>query len=260
MLTAPRHSATGQNPVSFSANADATSNEASGVFSSNLLATPATGMGNRDPSSEDSESHNSSTTQKVQANHCDDELEDDGGLKSLIKKHTASPKVAKELYEKVCGILEYAPQQSICSLKRIEKLSLLDALELDTCYYACTNSDDSSSKPSSSSSTFNAASGSNPSPNKHASGPGNGSNGIANDNITEITALTEVIAAETRSRSGKAQFQFRCPHHAYLPDLFRVNYGTSTRYRSCMGPGWNSIHHLRYVRIWHKQTSDRSDF
>jgi hypothetical protein len=42
-----------------------------------------------------------------------------------------------------------------------------------------------------------------------------------------------------------------------LPDLFRVNHGTSTRYRSCMGPGWNSIHHLRYIATWPKEMSDR---
>jgi len=212
-------------------------------------------MGGGNPSSEDSESssHNSSTSQKAQANHCDDELEDDGGLKSLIKKHTAGPKVAKDLYEKVYTILEYAPQQTICSLKRIESLSLLDALELDNCYHACTNSDEPSSKPSSSSSTFNAASGSCSSPNKLLGGSGNGANDNRTDNVTEITELTEVIAAETHSRSGKAQFQFRCPHHAYLPQLFRVNHGTSTKYRSCMGPGWNSIHHLRYIQYGPKK-------
>ena len=221
------------------------SNGDSGVPDSTLPTIPAAAMGSGNPSTEDSES---TTSQKARVNHCDDELEDDGGLKSLIKNNTAGPKVAKELFERVCGKLEYAPQQKIHSLEDTQLFSLLDALELDICYYGCANSGDRGSKASSSSPTSSAAGGSSPAPNKHPGGSGNGANGGSNDNFTEITESTEVVNAETRSRPGKADFLFRCPHHAYLPELFRVNHGTS-RYRSCMGPGWNNIHHLRCVWI-----------
>lgn len=202
--------------------------------------------------SQSTEDNTSTASRKQQTSNYEDELEDDGGLKSLIKKNMPCPTAAKAMYKRVFGKLEYVPLQKIHSSEILEPYSLLDALELDFGHYTVTGTEDTSSISESSSSDPSTTGRPSPAQNDQRGSSGS-SRKRARTNLTNsLDEVNEsqgiIVKRAARPRSNEPRFPLRCPHHAYLPTLFCVQNDThSKKYRSCMGPGWNNINHLKYV-------------
>jgi hypothetical protein len=75
-----------------------------------------------------------------------------------------------------------------------------------------------------------------------------GSNPTKSDNLPRDDP-NQLVKSGVKSNSQqihKPQL-LRCIHNAIAPGIFSVNEVTLEKFRSCSGPGWNSIQHLKYV-------------
>jgi hypothetical protein len=177
-------------------------------------------------------------------------------LECLVKDDVlrSDPEVADLVYNKIKGKLEYATPDDIEQPLGSHELSLLRLLELEafgivqpngsfTAYAGSSSS--GSSAPSHSNQGIGASS---------SSASQNSSGGIVP--IKDSASPNGSPIQQTKSQKGSSKSgtapspkarAFRCFHNAIYPAVFCVNGETLQKFRTCTGPGWKSMQHLKYA-------------
>jgi hypothetical protein len=221
-----------------SENADVISDSSSRASSCRSQATPPSGVGSENPSTkgDSSESQASDSTQ---------DTGNSGPLRKLVGEFTNAD-VAEQLFKAVRGKLEYAPQRKIVSFDDIQNTPLLDQIELDWAGIIVPLARTCVSSPSSTvpfSAGPNQSGGSSSS--RQSGGSGNQSeraSGTPNEGLNNRGNSTADNSRETATKPAIISL-FRCLHNAYWPEVFCGS--TSKRFRTCAGPGNNTIQHLK---------------
>lgn len=217
---------------------------------------------NRSPSGGEGDSSDSPTSSGSSDTHArmiTSRPERGDDLEYLIKDDVlrSDPEVADLVYIKIRGKLEYATPDEIEKPLGSHELSLLRLLELEafgivqpnggvTAYAGSSSSGTSApSRTSDSNQAIGASS---------SSASQNGSGGLVP--VKDSASPNESPIQQTKSlkgssKSGTAQSPkaraFRCFHNAIYPAVFCVNGETLQKFRTCTGPGWKSMQHLKYV-------------
>jgi hypothetical protein len=192
----------------------------------------------------------------------EDNDSNDDELMALFRKHT-NAELAKQLFDTFQGKLEYVPLQEIPLTENIYNLSLIDLLEFETTNYeikrmissckSLENSESAFSKEVLADTADGRGSTASDGPNDLsmnqgqgiqplATGQGDG-NGHSSGTRDRGSQNTSRANHSNRLQASGPITRFRCPYHAFSPELFC---GTGDKkYRTCQGPGWKTIQALK---------------
>ena len=210
------------------------------------------------PGEDGNSSESTSVTSNTHAHDADAKPNRHDKLEALIKDDVLryDPEVADLFYEKIKGILEYASPEEIEQPQGSHELSLLHLIELEAVGLVQPSGGateyDGSSATGTSSSPSAASSGQalvpSPSPGNNQGGTGNSApakdRASANEGSSQQTKRQKTNPKSIMSQSSKAR-AFRCFFNALYPSVFSVNQETLEKYRTCNGPGWSSMQHVR---------------
>jgi len=213
---------------------------------------------NEDEQVEDSgssESPTSSTTSDTCGRNRTTKIERRDKLEAFIKDEVlrTDPEVAELFYEEIKGELEYTNSDDIERPHGGNELSLLHLIELEAfgivqpsgAITSCAST--SSDKSPSPTSNFGQAT-------VPASSSGSQSTSASTSTGKEITSNNgepsqQVKSEQSNSKPGvsdRAKSRgLRCIHNALLPNIFCINQNTQQKFRSCPGPGYLSIQHVK---------------
>lgn len=209
------------------------------------------------PVEDGNSSETTSATSNILASDADAKPDRYDKLEAFIKDEVLryDPEVADLFYEKIKGILEYASPEDIEQPQGSHELSLLRLLELEAFQlvqpgggateYAGSSASGTSSPPSPSNfgqAIIPSSSSSN------QNGPGSSApardRASPNEGSSQQTKRQKTNPKSIMSQSSKAR-AFRCFLNALYPAIFSVNQETLEKYRTCTGPGWSSMQHVR---------------
>ena len=201
-----------------------------------------------------SESRTSSVTSNIQAGDTcpkiarDDKLE--GVVKDIVLRY--DPEVAELVWDKIKGFLEYANPDELELSQGSHELSDICLLELEAfglvpSSWEVTQCAPSSSSGESSSSTSDSGQAMSLS-SSTVTRNGLGGSGPAKEVFSPSEGPTQQIKPQKKPGSSQSSnFRpFRCFHNAIYPAIFCVNPETRQKFRTCTGPGWKGMQHLKY--------------
>jgi hypothetical protein len=210
------------------------------------------------PVEDSNSSESTSVTSNIPTSDADAKPARHDMLEALIKDDVLryDPEVADLFYERIKGTLEYALPEHIEQPQGSHELSLLHLLELEAIglvqpcggatEYAGSLATGTSSSPSATSSGQALAQSSSPGNNKSGTGSSAPAKDRAstNEGSSQQTKRQKINPKSITSQSSKAR-AFRCFFNALYPSIFSVNQETLEKFRTCTGPGWSSMQHVR---------------
>jgi hypothetical protein len=203
-----------------------------------------------------SSSPTSSITSNMQGRVATVKIERTDELEGLIKDEAfrSDPEVAELVYSKVKGRLEYATPNDIEQPVGSHELSLLRLLEPEAFGLVQPNGGSTAFAGSSASGTSAPDGNPNCGPDAGASSSSAnlGNSGALipkKDLVSPNEGPTQQIKLQKNSsKPGASKARgFRCFHNALYPATFCVNEETHQKFRTCTGPGWKNMQHLKYV-------------
>jgi hypothetical protein len=201
-----------------------------------------------------SESRTSSATSNIHAGDTRPKVAREDKFEGLIKDQVLrhDPEVAELVWNKTKGFLEYATPDDIELSYGSHELSDICLLELEAfglvqsswevTECASSSSSGASSPPTSDFGQARASSSS-------VTQSGLGGSGPAKEVFLSNEGPNQQIKSQKKPvTSQSSNFRaFRCFHNAIYPAIFCVNPETRQKFRTCTGPGWKAMQHLKYL-------------
>lgn len=173
----------------------------------------------------------------------------------ILEELRDDPEVAELAFQKLKGVLEYAPRaprKEILEPSDLLTMFNVHTIEEEPIYHhgVFTCAPTSNSGTSSSKSNPERDKGSS----KSSASSSGSSFGISSASLSRDTTEDGSSGPSTKQDKGKSilgaptedgAHGLRCFHNAVLPETFCPNHHTGSRFRSCAGSGWHTFQHVK---------------